>query len=83
MKKKLSEMTYGEEGVVKSIEQALKKQIAGMGIRVGKRVKMETKQPIKGPVVIIVEETETSLGLGLANKILVEVEDEDSLNGSP
>lgn len=73
MRKRLSEMMYGEEGVVKSIEESLKKQIAGMGIRVGKEVKMETKQPIKGPVVIIVDKAETSLGLGLADKILVEV----------
>lgn len=73
MRKRLSEMMYGEEGVVKSIEESLKEQIAGMGVRVGKEVKMETKQPIKGPVVIIVDKAETSLGLGLADKILVEV----------
>lgn len=73
MRKRLSEMMYGEEGVVKSIEESLKEQIAGMGVRVGKEVKMETKQPIKGPVVIIIDKAETSLGLGLADKILVEV----------
>ena len=73
MRERLSEMMYGEEGIVKSIEESLKKQIAGMGIRVGKKVKMETKQPIKGPVVIFVDKAETSLGLGLADKILVEV----------
>ena len=75
MRKKLSEMMYGEEGIVKRIKESLKGKIAGMGIRVGKKVKMQTKQPIKGPVVIIVDEAETSLGLGLADKILVEVEE--------
>lgn len=74
MEKKLSEMGYGEEGVVNRIEKNLKKQVAGMGIRVGKKIKMTTKQPIKGPVVVTVDEATTSLGLGIADKIVVEVE---------
>ncbi len=74
MEKKLSEMSYGEEGVVKSIEESLRKKVAGMGIRVGKKLKMITKQPIKGPVVVLVDESRTSLGLGIASKILIEVE---------
>ncbi len=74
MEKKLSEMGYGEEGVVNRIEEDLKKKVAGMGIRVGKKIKMATKQPIKGPVVVTVDEATTSLGLGIADKIVVEVE---------
>ncbi|MHC1604552.1 MAG: FeoA family protein [Candidatus Methanofastidiosia archaeon] len=74
MEKKLSEMTYGEEGVVKSIEESLRNNVAGMGIRIGKKLKMVTKQPIKGPVVVLVDESRTSLGLGMADKIMVEVE---------
>ena len=74
MEKKLSEMSYGEEGVVKSIEESLRNKVAGMGIRVGKKLKMITKQPIKGPVVVLVDEARTSLGLGIASKIIVEVE---------
>jgi len=74
MRKKLSEMNYGEEGIVKGIEESLRKKVAGMGIRVGKKLKMATKQPIKGPVVVTVDEATTSLGLGIADKIIVEVE---------
>ncbi len=74
MKRKLSQMDYEEEGVVKSVEEDLKEKIAGMGIRVGKKLKMLTKQPIKGPVVVTVDKAETSLGLGLADKIIVEIE---------
>jgi ferrous iron transport protein A len=74
MKKKLSEMGYEEEGIVKSIEEDLRKKVAGMGIRVGKKLKMQTKQPIKGPVVVTVDEASTSLGLGVADKIIMEVE---------
>lgn len=73
MEKKLSEMDYEEEGIVKSIEEDLRKKVAGMGIRVGKKLKMQTKQPIKGPVVVTVDEASTSLGLGVADKIIMEV----------
>jgi ferrous iron transport protein A len=75
MGKKLSEMNYGEKGTVTSINSDLRERIAGMGIRVGKKLKMITKQPIKGPVVVVVDEANTSLGLGIADKIIIEVEE--------
>jgi len=74
MEKKLSEMKYEEEGRIKEIDPGLRAQVAGMGIREGKGVKMMTKQPIKGPVVVSVDRADTSIGLGLAGKIIVEVE---------
>ncbi len=73
MEKKLSEMEYEEEGTVTDIEGTLRKKVAGMGIRVGKRLKMITKQPVKGPVVVVVDEANTSLGLNIAEKIIVEM----------
>jgi len=73
MKKKLSEMDYNEQGTVTGIEKDLRKRVAGMGIRVGKELRMVTKQPIKGPVDVVVDEAETSLGLDMAGKIVVEV----------
>ena len=73
MEKKLSEMKYEETGTVKNIEPSFKAQIAGMGIREGKEIKMMTKQPIQGPVVVSVDRSNTSIGLGLASKIVVEV----------
>jgi len=73
MKKKLSEMDYGERGTVTEIEKGLQKRVAGMGIRVGKNLRMVTKQPIKGPFDVVVDGAETSLGLDMAEKITVEV----------
>ncbi|MEA3281112.1 MAG: FeoA family protein [Euryarchaeota archaeon] len=73
MEKKLSEMNYNEQGAVTEIEKDLQKRVAGMGIRVGKMLRMVTKQPIKGPVDVVVEGAETSLGLDMAGKIVVEV----------
>ncbi len=73
MEKKLSEMDFDEEGTVKEIVEDIRTQIAGMGIREGKNIRMATKQPIKGPVVVEVDKSVTSLGLGVAEKIVVEV----------
>ena len=74
MEKKLSEMNYEEEGRVNSIEQDLKSKVAGMGIRVGKNLKMITKHPLKGPMVIEVDGAHTSLALIVADRIIMEVE---------
>jgi len=73
--KKLSEMKYEEEGIVIKIGGGLKNKIAGMGIREGKGIKMMTKQPMKGPVVVTVDRSNTSIGLGLADKIVVKVKE--------
>ncbi|HIE31578.1 MAG TPA: ferrous iron transport protein A [Methanosarcinales archaeon] len=73
MERKLSEMDYDEEGTVTEIEEYLRRRVAGMGIRVGKKLRVVTKQPIKGPVDVIVDGAETSLGLDMAEKITVEV----------
>jgi len=73
MQKKLSEMKYEEEGIVKTIEGGFREKVAGMGIRVGKKIKMLTKQPMKGPIVVVIDEARTSLGLEIAKKIIIEV----------
>ena len=66
-------MDYNEQGAVIEIEKDLQKRVAGMGIRVGKTLRMVTKQPIKGPVDVVVDGAETSLGLDMAGKITIEV----------
>lgn len=80
--KKLSEMGYGEEGVIKKINRSLKDQLLGRGIREGKAIRMDTRQPINGPVVITIDRSTTSLGLNLAKDIFVEVNNGDTSNGS-
>ncbi len=75
MPKKIKEMKYGKKAIVKEIENDLKRKLAGMGIRVGKELIFKTKQPIDGPVVVEVDGSTTSMGLGMADKITVEVID--------
>jgi len=67
-------MEYDETGSVKKIESGLRGRLAGMGIRDGKVIRMITKQPIKGPVVVEVDGSSTSLGLGMAREIIVETD---------
>ena len=73
MKKKLSEMAYKENAFIASIEKDIAQKVAGMGIRVGRRVEMITKQPMNGPMVILVEGAHTSLAIDIAEKIIVDL----------
>ena len=81
--RKLSELDYGETGRITKINGNLKGQISAMGIREGKELRMDTKQPINGPVVITIEKSTTSLGFNLAEKITVEVDDDHPADGTP
>ena len=73
MEKKLSEMKFGEKGVVKTIPSDLRSHVTGMGIRLNKQIEISSKQPMKGPVVVTVGNSSISLGRKLAEKIIVEV----------
>ena len=79
--RKLPELKYGEEGLIKKIERDLRNQLVGRGIREGKKIRMDTKQPINGPVVVTIGKATTALGLNLANKIVVEVNNDDPADG--
>ncbi|MBP2133304.1 ferrous iron transport protein A [Methanomicrobium sp. W14] len=72
MEKKLPEMEYGETGLIKEIKSS-SHNLSPIGIRVGKKVKMITKQPIKGPVVVVTGEVEVAIGINEAYSIIVDV----------
>ena len=73
MRKRLNKMAYDQEGVVVAIDAAARNQLAGMGVRMGKKIKMITKEPLKGPVVLLIDQAHISLGIGIAGKVIVEV----------
>jgi len=73
MRKRLNEMTYDQEGVVVAIDASVRKQLAGMGVRMGKKIKMITREPLKGPVVLLIDQAHISLGIGIADKVIMEV----------
>jgi ferrous iron transport protein A len=72
MQKKLFALEFGERGVVCEIRTSVH-DLNCMGVRVGKELTMITKQPIKGPVVVLLGEMEVAIGLDLAAQILVDV----------
>lgn len=73
MIKDLYELEINQEGVITAIDGGRRHHLTNLGLRVGKRVKVLTRQPFKGPVVIQVDQVTLSLGKGLAHKIKVEV----------
>lgn len=82
MLKRLTDLNYGEKGIIHSIGEHIRPKLCGMGIRDGKKVRMDTKQPIRGPVVVTINQSTTSLGYGLAKKIFIEVKNEDPADGT-
>lgn len=48
------------------------RNLRSRGIREGKIIKVVTKHPLKGPVVISIDGRETTIGRGMAQKIFVE-----------
>jgi len=74
MKKVLNQMKYEEKGRIVEIKNAeVREKLMSMNIRIGKEVKMLAKQPLKGPIVIEVENAQTSLSQEIAKHIIVEV----------
>lgn len=71
--KRLSELKYGESGVVREI-RASQHELNRLGIRTKREVKMITRQPVKGPVVVTVDDMAVAMGLNTAEGVFVEVE---------
>ncbi len=71
MQIKLSDLAYGAMAVVREIHMPAH-DLNCMGLRIGKELKMVTKQPIKGPVVVLIGELEIAMGLETAERIMVE-----------
>lgn len=68
---KLSDLPFGETAVVREIRTPAH-DLNCMGLRIGKELKMITRQPIKGPVVVCIGELEIAMGLETADRIMVE-----------
>lgn len=73
MIKDLYDLDLGQAGVITAIEGGRRHHLTDLGLRIGKRISVLTRQPFRGPVVIQVDQVTLSLGKGLAHKIKVEV----------
>ena len=74
MEKRLAEMSNGEVGIIRGIEGGwrMHSRLQSMGVRVGKRVKKVTSQPLGGPIAFEIDNFCVALGRGMAHRITVE-----------
>jgi Fe2+ transport system protein FeoA len=80
----LTALKNGETAIIVSIDGTsekeqgrwcLKKRLMDMGLTPGTKVTVVKSAPFHGPIEIIVRESRLALGRGIAERILVEVEE--------
>ena len=74
MESALSRLKAGEEGTVKYLENGfeLKRKLNSMGLVEGKKIKVVSKQLLRGPIVVRIGNMEIAVSRGMANKIIVQ-----------
>ena len=70
----LLDLTYNKKARIISIQggHGLQRKLRVMGIREGEEIKIVSRQPLRGPLTIVVCGSQITLGRGMAQKILVE-----------
>jgi ferrous iron transport protein A len=72
----LSQMPAGQSAIVVQIHggHGLMRRLGSLGIRRGQRITKVSSMLMRGPVTIRVGNSQVAIGFGIANKILVELE---------
>jgi ferrous iron transport protein A len=75
----LLELPSDKKAVIKRLDEGrtLQKKLALLNIRVGKVLRKVAEQPFHGPVVIEIDHTEATIGMHMAEKIVVEPLEEE------
>ena len=70
----LFDLKSGKKATIKRLEEGeeFQKKLALLNIRAGKTISKITAQPLHGPVVIEIDNTEATIGMQMAKKIVVE-----------
>ena len=73
----VARMGSGQSGRIIDVDggHGLVRRLEAMGIRPGKQITKVSSMFRRGPVTIEVDATRIALGFGMANKIMVELED--------
>jgi len=73
----LRQMQSGQSGKVIQVQggYGLVNRLSALGIRPGKRITKVSSMLMRGPVTIQSGNTQVAVGFGMANKIIVEVEE--------
>ena len=69
----LINLKSGENAIITQLKggEAFRKKLASLNIRVGKTIRKITEQPFDGPIVIGIDNTEATIGMNMAKKIVV------------
>ena len=83
MKVSLVEMEAGESGIVVEFwgGPGLINRLNALGIRLCKKITKVNSMLMRGPVIVGVDNSTIAIGYGMAKKIFLEVDDEDTANG--
>lgn len=70
------QMEAGERGTVVQIlgGHGLTRRLEALGIRPGRKLTKVSSMFLRGPVTIQVDSTQLAIGFGMANKIMVEIQ---------
>ena len=77
METPITNLKEGKEAVIIRLEGGIgfQRRLRTMGIREGKIIKVVTSHPLGGPLVVEVGGRKTTIGRGMAQRIVVEVEE--------
>ncbi|MGM0509798.1 MAG: FeoA family protein [Thermoplasmatota archaeon] len=69
----LTSLKVGDKATIQSLNggRVFQKRLRTMGIREDKVIELVTKHPMSGPLVVKVEGRNTTIGRGMANRIIV------------
>jgi ferrous iron transport protein A len=75
--KNLKDLRAGESGKIVSIDggHGMVNRLAALDIRPGQKIKKLNSSFFRGPVTVEVNRTQIAIGFGMANRIIVEVDD--------
>jgi len=79
----LVEMKVNGIGIIKKLGEGVQFQakMNSLNVRIGKKLKKISNSILKGPVVVEVDNTRVAIGWGMAQKVFLEVIDENSPDG--
>ena len=77
METTLTDLQTGKKAEIIRLEGGFEfqRKLASLNIRVGKTIKKIAGLPFGGPIVIEVDNTKATLGMGMAARIIVEAEE--------
>jgi ferrous iron transport protein A len=73
METSIAELKEGEDGTIVDLVggSAFQRKLRTMGIREGQTIKLVSRQPFGGPLVVEVERQQTTIGRKMAQRIIV------------